>query len=64
MIERVRQILGFGSRQSGNKLIINSEKLERRVVLLENGQLEEYSIERQTERNIVGSIFKGRVKNR
>jgi len=33
------------------------------VALLENGVLEEYNIERQTDRNIVGSIYKGRVKN-
>jgi len=50
-------------RETGNKIIINSERLERRVALLENGQLEEYSIERTTDRNIVGSIFKGKVKN-
>jgi ribonuclease G len=63
MTERVKRVLGLAPRQTGNKLIINSEKLERRVALLENGVLEEYSIERQTDRNIVGSIFKGRVKN-
>jgi ribonuclease G len=63
MTERVKRLLGLAPRQTGNKLIINSEKLERRVALLENGVLEEYSIERQTDRNIVGSIFKGRVKN-
>lgn len=51
------------SKQTGNKLIISSEKLERRVALLEGGQLEEYSVERETDRNIVGSIYKGRVKN-
>ncbi len=62
MIERVKRLLGI-SRQTGNKLIINCEKLEKRVALIENGQLEEYNIERETERNIVGSIFKGRVKN-
>lgn len=62
MIERVKRILGL-SRQTGNKLIINSEKLERRVALIENGVLEEYNVERETDRNIVGSIFKGRVKN-
>jgi len=62
MIERVKRLLGL-SRQTGNKLIINSEKLERRVALLENGVLEEYNIERETDRNIVGSIFKGKVKN-
>src|SRR2546428_570084 len=62
MIERVKRFLGI-SRQTGNKLIINSEKLEKRVALIENGMLEEYNIERETERNIVGSIFKGKVKN-
>ncbi|HEX8295577.1 MAG TPA: Rne/Rng family ribonuclease [Chthoniobacteraceae bacterium] len=63
MTERVKRLIGLAPRQTGNKLIINSEKLERRVALLENGVLEEYSIERQTDRNIVGSIFKGRVRN-
>ena len=62
MIDKVKKMLGL-RRETGNKLIINCERLERRVALLENGQLEEYSIERTTERNIVGSIFKGRVKN-
>ncbi len=63
MIEKVKRMLGISPRQTGNKLVINCEKLERRVALLENGQLEEYNIERETDRNIVGSIFKGRVKN-
>ncbi len=63
MIERVKRILGLAPKQTGNKLIINCEKLERRVALLEQGQLEEYNIERETDRNIVGSVFKGRVKN-
>lgn len=63
MTERVKRMIGLAPRQTGNKLVINSEKLERRVALLENGVLEEYSIERETDRNIVGSIFKGRVKN-
>ncbi len=62
MIDKVKRMLGL-RRETGNKIIINCERLERRVALLENGQLEEYSIERTTERNIVGSIFKGRVKN-
>ena len=47
----------------GSTIIINAEKLERRVALLENGVLEEYTIEREGEDNIVGGIFKGRVKN-
>jgi ribonuclease G len=60
MIEKVKRMLGF-SKQTGNKLVINSERLERRVALLEDGRLEEYSIERESDRNIVNSIFKGRV---
>src|SRR4029453_5486658 len=60
MTERVKRVLGLAPRQTGNKIIINSEKLERRVALLENGVLEEYSIERETDRNIFGSIFKSR----
>src|SRR4051794_39248391 len=63
MLEKVRKILGFSSRKTGNKIVISAEKLERRVALLENGRLEEYSVERNTSRNIVGSVYKGRVKN-
>ena len=63
MLDKVRKILGLSSRQTGNKLIVSVEKLERRVALLENGRLEEYSVERESTRNIVGSVYKGRVKN-
>jgi ribonuclease G len=63
MTDRVKRMIGLAPRQTGTKLVINSERLERRVALLENGVLEEYSIERESDRNIVGSIFKGRVRN-
>ena len=63
MIEQVKRILGLARRKTGNKLIISVEKLERRVALLEDGQLEEYSVERDSSRNIAGSVYKGRVKN-
>ena len=33
------------------------------MALLENGRLEEYSVERKSSRNIVGSVYKGKVKN-
>ena len=59
----MKQLIGLAPRPTGNKLIINVEKLEKRVALLENGVLEEYNIERTDDRNIVGSIFKGRVRN-
>ena len=63
MLDRVKKILGLGSRRTGNKLVISVEKLERRVALLENNRLEEYSVERSGSRQIVGSVYKGRVKN-
>jgi len=63
MMDKVRRILGLGAPKTGNKLIISVEKLERRVALLENGRLEEYNVERNTSRNIVGSVYKGKVKN-
>src|SRR5947209_1885664 len=63
MLDRVKKILGIGARRTGNKLVVSAEKLERRVALLENGRLEEYSVERSGSRNIVGCVYKGRVKN-
>src|ERR1700757_3950082 len=63
MLDRVKKILGLGLRKTGNKLVVSVEKLERRVALLENGRLEEYSVERSGSRNIVGCVYKGRVKN-
>src|SRR5712692_6272479 len=63
MIDKVKRILGLSSRTTGNKLVISVEKLERRVALLEDGRLEEYNVERNSSRNIVGSVYKGKVKN-
>src|SRR5260370_20195657 len=63
MIDKVRKILGFPSRKTGNKLVLSVEKLETRVALLEGGRLEEYRVERKSWRNIVGSVYKGKVKN-
>ncbi|MEW6304414.1 MAG: Rne/Rng family ribonuclease, partial [Verrucomicrobiota bacterium] len=45
------------------EVVINVEALEIRVAVLEEGKLEEFTIERTTEERLVGSIFKGKVKN-
>src|SRR5207253_5841785 len=45
------------------EVIINAETLETRVAVLEEGKLEEFTIERTTEERLVGSIFKGKVRN-
>ncbi|HEY1771111.1 MAG TPA: Rne/Rng family ribonuclease [Chthoniobacterales bacterium] len=63
MIDKVKKFLGLSRRKTGNKIIISVEKLERRAALLEDGQLEEYSVERDESRNIAGCVYKGRVKN-
>lgn len=49
--------------KSHKEVIINSESLETRVAVLEEGKLEEFNIERTTEERLVGSIFKGKVRN-
>ncbi len=45
------------------EVIINAEALETRVAVLEEGRLEEFTIERTTEERLVGSIFKGKIRN-
>jgi len=45
------------------EVIINAETLETRVGVIEEGRLEEFTIERTTEERLVGSIFKGKVRN-
>src|SRR5262245_30922060 len=45
------------------EVIINSESLETRVGVLEEGKLEEFTIERTSDERLVGSIYKGRVRN-
>jgi ribonuclease G len=45
------------------EIVINSENLEVRVAILENGRLEELEVEHPSEERIVGGIFKGRIQN-
>jgi len=63
MIDTVKRILGLNKKSTGIKIIVSCERLEKRVALLEDGKLEEYTTERDSDRNIVGAIFKGKVRN-
>ena len=45
------------------ELIINTEALERRVAMMENGILQGFDVERLDEDRMVGAIFKGKVQN-
>jgi ribonuclease G len=54
--------LGLGKKIK-KEIVVNAESLETRVAVLENGNLEEFYVERPTEDRIVGSIFKGKIQN-
>ena len=62
VIKRVQRIIKPIKRRH-KEVIINAESLETRVAVLEEGRLEEFTIERTTEERLVGSIFKGKVRN-
>jgi ribonuclease G len=60
------RILAFFRRETNKdykELIINTEALERRVALIENGVLQAFDVERLDEERMVGAIFKGKVQN-
>jgi ribonuclease G len=63
-VQRLKEFFtGKRDIRTGSRIAICCEALENRVAVLENGTLEEYSIERVGSQSIVGSIFKGRIKN-
>jgi len=62
VIQKVQRLIKPVKR-SNKEVIINAESLETRVAVLEEGRLEEFTIERTTEERLVGSIFKGKVRN-
>jgi ribonuclease G len=70
-VEAIKQILRKGEelftgrrrKKFTKEIIVNAEALENRVAVLEDGQLEEFTIERTTEERIVASVFKGKIKN-
>ncbi len=44
------------------EILINSETQEKRVAIVQDGQLLEFHIERPQDRTIVGNIYKGRIE--
>lgn len=51
------------SKKIHKEVIVNAESLETRVAVVEEGKLEEFTIERTSDERLVGSIFKGKVRN-
>jgi ribonuclease G len=63
-VQRIKELLtGKRDIKSGVRLVINCEKLENRVALLDKGTVEEYNIERVGTSSLIGSVFKGRIRN-
>jgi ribonuclease G len=62
LVKKVQRLIR-PEKKSHKEVIINAETLETRVAVMEDGKLEEFNIERTTEERLVGSIFKGRVRN-
>ncbi|MBA4148899.1 MAG: Rne/Rng family ribonuclease [Verrucomicrobia bacterium] len=62
VIQKVQRLFK-PKKQSHKEIVINAESLETRVAVMEEGKLEEFTIERTTEERLVGSIFKGKVRN-
>jgi ribonuclease G len=62
LVKKVKNLIR-PEKKTHKEVIINAETLETRVAVLEEGKLEEFNIERTTEERLVGSIFKGRVRN-
>ena len=53
----------FRKKTLKREIIVNVEKLETRVAVLENDKLEEYMVEHPEEERLVGSVFRGVVQN-
>lgn len=45
-----------------NSLVVNTTSSETRVALIEDGIISEFHIERKRDRDVVGNIYKGKVK--
>jgi ribonuclease G len=63
VMRKVQRLIKPAAKKFTKEVIINAESLETRVAVLEEGKLEEFTIERTTDERLVGSVFKGRVKN-
>jgi ribonuclease G len=62
IVKKVQRLIR-PEKRTNKDVVINAETLETRVAIMEEGKLEEFNIERTTEERLVGSIFKGKVRN-
>ncbi|MEM7672032.1 MAG: Rne/Rng family ribonuclease [Verrucomicrobiota bacterium] len=62
LIQKIVQAISR-EKKSFREIVINSEPLEKRVAMLEDGVLEKFEVERAGEERMVGAIFKGKIQN-
>ena len=53
----------LGRKKVRREILVNVEKLETRVAVMENGRLEEFMVEHPEDERLVGCVFKGRIQN-
>jgi len=53
----------FRKKEPKREIVVNVERLETRVAVVENGRVEEFQVEHPTEERLVGCVFKGRIQN-
>jgi ribonuclease G len=64
LTDGIKKMIGWIKRSGPKReIIVNAEKLETRVAVVENGRVEEFLVEHPAEERLVGSIFKGRIQN-
>ena len=63
VVSKVKKMIKPPEKKVHKDVIINAESLETRVGVLEDGKLEEFTIERTNADRLVGSIYKGKIKN-
>lgn len=62
ILKKIKEMMGSEDGPA-KELVINVDPLETRVALLEDSVLEEFSIERPSDRSISGNIYKGKIHN-
>ncbi len=62
VVKKVKQFIKPEDKETV-EVIINSEPLETRVAVLVDSKLEDFTVERTNTERLVGSIYKGKVRN-
>ncbi|MCW5560252.1 MAG: ribonuclease E/G, partial [Verrucomicrobiae bacterium] len=62
VVQKVRKLIQPEPKKS-IEVIINSEPLETRVAVLEESRLDDFTVERTNTERLVGSVYKGKVRN-